>query len=118
MTFLEKNRFNSWDVVLVPFPYTDSTRSVLRPAVVVCSAELPRTTGVYYVAMITNAAQQRWSGDVLVSDLQMAGLPIASLVRSAKVATIDRGAVIKQLGTLPKSDRAKVATALRSFLVI
>ena len=39
--------------------------------------------------MITSAENRGWPGDVLVDDLGMAGLPAASVVRTAKIATIE-----------------------------
>jgi hypothetical protein len=39
--------------------------------------------------MITSASHRRWVGDIEISDLDTAGLPAASIVRSAKVATIE-----------------------------
>ncbi len=38
--------------------------------------------------MVTSAANPGWPADVAVSDLAAAGLPAASVVRAAKVATI------------------------------
>lgn len=39
--------------------------------------------------MITSAANRGWEGDVEIGDLAQAGLPAPSVVRSAKIATID-----------------------------
>lgn len=39
--------------------------------------------------MITSAENHGWPGDVIVRDLTLAGLPVASLVRTAKIATIE-----------------------------
>jgi hypothetical protein len=40
--------------------------------------------------MITSAANRGWLSDVLISDRIMAGLPVPSLVRTAKVAIFER----------------------------
>lgn len=117
MTSLPRSRFRPWDVVLVPFPYGEQTAvSKVRPAVVVSSARLPQRTRMYYVAMVTNAEHRPWDGDVAVSDLEQAGLPIPSIVRSAKLATIDQSAILRALGTLPNPDRVRVAAAIQDFL--
>lgn len=39
--------------------------------------------------MITSAANRGWLGDVEILDLEQAGLPAPSVVRSAKIATIE-----------------------------
>jgi len=117
MTSSRTNEYRTWDVVLVPFPYSEQARHRVRPAVVVSSPTFSRQTGMYYVAMITNAAHETWHGDVPVSDLKVAGLPIASVVRPAKISTIDEQALIRRLGSLPRKDRMQVARSLRDFLV-
>jgi mRNA interferase MazF len=39
--------------------------------------------------MITSAENRGWPGDVLVNDLELAGLPAPSIIRTAKIATIE-----------------------------
>ncbi len=45
--------------------------------------------------MITAAANPRWPEDVEIDDHARAGLPIASVVRTAKIATIEARAASK-----------------------
>ncbi|MBP8284564.1 MAG: type II toxin-antitoxin system PemK/MazF family toxin [Chromatiaceae bacterium] len=77
------------DVVKVPFPYTDRPTRQRRPALIVSSPDLQREHGLSWVLMITSAANRGWKGDVDVADLAQAGLPARSVVRTAKIATID-----------------------------
>jgi len=79
------------DVVKVPFPYTDRTTRQRRPVLVVSGPKLQHQHGLSWVLMITSAANRGWEGDVEITDLAKAGLPVASVVRSAKIATIDSG---------------------------
>jgi hypothetical protein len=44
--------------------------------------------GLLWVAMITSAGNRVWPGDVPVANLPLAGLPFASGMRPAKIATI------------------------------
>jgi mRNA interferase MazF len=39
--------------------------------------------------MITSAENRGWPGDVTISNLASAGLPVPSVVRTAKIATIE-----------------------------
>ena len=104
--------FEPWDVVRVPFPYTDRPIRQYRPALVV-SAEDPEEAahGLLWVLMITSAANRGWSGDIAVSDRSAAGLPAPSIVRCAKIATID-AADADRIGSLPAPDRTRVAANL------
>jgi len=68
-----------------------------------------------WVLMITSAENRGWIGDVEISDLAATGLPAASIVRTAKVATID-AADAEKLGRLAKHDCRKIAAELRERL--
>jgi mRNA interferase MazF len=107
--------FEPWDIVRVPFPYTDRPVRQRRPALVIAADELQTAHGLLWLAMITSAEHRGWPGDVLISDLDGAGLPAPSIVRPAKIATIearDAG----RLGILPSTDRRAVRTYLRQRL--
>jgi mRNA interferase MazF len=100
-----------WDVVRVPFPYTDRPVLQRRPALVIATP----TADLLWVIMITSAANRGWAGDVDVSDLAGAGLPVPSLVRTAKIATIEARDALP-LGTLAPADRDAVVTLLSASL--
>jgi mRNA interferase MazF len=107
--------FEVWDLIKVPFPYTNRPVQQRRPALVVAIPDTPGGPALLWVLMVTSAANRGWAGDVMVSDLAMAGLPAASVVRSAKIATI-AAADAERIGALPATDRRRVVDALRSHL--
>jgi mRNA interferase MazF len=107
--------FDVWDIVKVPFPYTDRPIRQNRPALVIAAGKLEATHGLLWLAMITSAANRGWLGDVIISDLQVAGLPIPSIVRAAKLATIEARDA-QRLGTLSPADRVAVSRSLRDWL--
>ena|SRR5438046_2427174 len=109
--------FETWDIVKVPFPYTDRPVRQRRPALVIAADQLETAHGLLWVAMITSAANRGWSIDVAVSDLRAAGLPIPSIVRPAKIATIDARDA-EPIGILAAADRAAVTHYLRGFLTV
>ena len=110
--------YRSWDIVVVPFPFTDQKTSKVRPAVVISTDTLRQRNGKYVVAMITSASNAAQYGDVSISELNTAGLPAASVVRASKLALIEDGDVHKRVGTLPNADRGQVAQQLREYLNI
>src|SRR6185437_9704648 len=77
------------DVVKVPFPYTDKATRQSRPALVVFAEGIKDTHGLLWVLMITSAENRGWPGDIAVSNLRSAGLPAPSVIRTAKIATIE-----------------------------
>lgn len=111
--------YETWDVVTVPFPFTEGDAAKRRPALVVSSEHLARTHGLYWVVMITSAKNSGWADDVAVKDLERAGLPAPSVVRPAKIATLQTDRVFSRLGTLQDSGARKaVAAAVKRFMAV
>jgi mRNA interferase MazF len=81
--------FRRGDVVKVPFPYTDRATRQSRPALVVSTAGLEEDHALLWVLMITSAENRGWPGDVDIGNPATAGLPIPSVIRTAKIATIE-----------------------------
>lgn len=103
------------DVVLVRFPFADLASAKKRPALVLArTARSPRNR-IATVAMITSQIEAlRIAGDVLLSDWQSAGLLHPSLLRLAKVATIDEALIEKAIGHLAAADRQAAQAAFGS----
>ncbi|MBB4268012.1 type II toxin-antitoxin system PemK/MazF family toxin [Roseospira visakhapatnamensis] len=106
--------FERWDVVKVPYPYTNRPVTEHRPALV--AAVIEEGPGLLWVVMITSAANRAWPGDVPIVDPGAAGLPAPSVIRTAKITTID-AALASRLGTLPDAERHPVRTSLARRLV-
>jgi mRNA interferase MazF len=108
--------FEQWQVVVVPFPFTDRPVRRRRPALVVSRPEaLGNPIGHSVLAMITSAGHGRWPLDVPVSDLGRAGLPAPSVVRM-KLFTLDDRLVERSVGRLAQADATPVAAALARLL--
>lgn len=107
--------FKPWDVIKVPFPYTDRPVRQHRPALVVAAGGIEAAHGLLWVLMVTSADNRRWDNDVPVSDPKAAGLPAPSVVRCAKIATIEARDAAR-IGALPAPDRKKVSGHLRHIL--
>jgi mRNA interferase MazF len=107
--------FEVWDIVKVPFPYTDRPVRQRRPALVIAADEIEAAHRLIWLIMITSAENRGWPDDVRISDLRAAGLPAPSIVRPAKIATVDARDA-QRLGTLPVADREAVASRLRGIL--
>lgn len=108
--------YDRFDVVRVPFPFTDRTATRNRPALVVSDRTAFNDPARHSVmAMITSAAHAPWPLDVRIGDLVAAGLPHASIVR-LKLFTLDHRLVRGRLGGLSADDGTAVAEALRTLL--
>ena len=100
-------------MVSVPFPYTNRPVVQRRPALVINVIDRPGPPALLWVLMITGASHRVWPGDVPVSE--PVGLSIPSIVRTAKIATVEATDATK-VGRLSRPDQlgvhAHLATAL------
>ena len=107
--------YESWSVVVVPFPFTDRKFAKRRPALVLSTEAFQKAHGHVVLAMITSAKQSDWPTDVPILDLETSGLPTASVVRF-KLFTLDQRFILSRVGTLAQSDHSRVFTQLRHVL--
>jgi mRNA interferase MazF len=108
--------FARFDVVVVPFPYADRLAEKRRPAIVISAPSLQEEHGLVWLAMVTSAENRSWDCDVAVSDQKSAGLPSASVIRPAKVATVDAERIVHRIGKLTPKDARAVAGRILEFL--
>ncbi len=107
--------FEPGDVVKVPFPYVERPVVQYRPALVVSSGQLQETHELVWLLMITSARNAAWAGDVPIANLDMAGLPAPSVVRVAKIATL-QCIDATQIGKISQAERKLVNHMLRQIL--
>lgn len=106
---------DTWDVVTVPFPFTERAGTKRRPALVL-SQRAFNQAGHTLLAMITSAAHTRWPGDTAISDLEAAGLTVPCIVR-LKLFTLDNRVLIRRAGQLAPADLRLVDLAIRTILL-
>jgi mRNA interferase MazF len=108
--------YKKYDVVTVPFPFTDSAMQKRRPALVLSDyATFNAKIGHSVMAMITSEKNAPWPLDVKIGDLKRAGLPAPSVVRM-KLFTLDHRFVVDKVGALSDSDRKGVESSLQVLL--
>jgi mRNA interferase MazF len=109
--------YSRWDVVVVPYPLTnDSMGGRRRPALVVSRDDLPRDYNLYWLLMITSAAQTGQDADVAIDDWQAAGLPAAAVIRTTKIITVTSHQILRKLGTLAPGDQMRATLELSRFV--
>lgn len=103
------------DVVVVPFPFSERPGVKRRPALALSSSQFSRE-GHSVFAMITTKNHSPWPGDVLIRDLEAAGLQHPCIVR-LKLFTLDNRLALRRLGHLGETDLASVEGSLRTHLL-
>lgn len=106
--------YNKWDIVLVPFPFTNLKQTKKRPALIV-SPEKYNTQSDIVIAFITsNLALKYRFGDYRIKKWSESNLLKPSIIRM-KFATINKSVVIRKLGELGKKDRKEFGGLLGEF---
>ena len=105
-----------FDVVVVPFPFTDRQAERRRPALVVSSPDFSETHDHCVLAMITSAAGE-WPSDVAIRDWREAGLGVPCKVR-LKLFTLDDALILRKAGALSARDAEAVRHRLARCLAV
>jgi mRNA-degrading endonuclease toxin of MazEF toxin-antitoxin module len=108
--------YKIFDVVVVPFPFTDQNTDKKRPALVLSDAtQFNEETQNCVMAMITSAKNPDWPLDAKIDSLKKAGLPAPSKVRM-KLFTLDNRLIIKKIGGLAAKDQKSVKENLKKLM--
>lgn len=103
-----------FDIVLVPFPFSDLSAVKRRPCLVLAAIHARGLGAHFIVAMMTsNTSHSAFPDDVVLRDWKGAGLPKKTLVRLAKVVTLDSSLIGKRIGRIEGQDQKKIRSAFR-----
>jgi mRNA interferase MazF len=100
--------FKPFDIVAAPFPYVERPITKRRPCLVVGE---PEGTGLVWVIMITSAKNDGWPDDVAIQDQTQSGLKAKSVIRTAKIATVEASS-LKHVGHLDEVSKGLVVNKL------
>ena len=112
--------YDLYEIVKIPFPFTDAKTAKVRPALIVSSAKhFNAKIGLSVMAMITSMkpAQDLWPADLVIEDLKLAGLPVPSIIRF-KMFTLDHRLILDRLGKLSEPDLKQVQQKLKAILAL
>lgn len=108
--------YDAFDMVVVPFPFTDRQATKRRPALVLSrSSSFGAPARHCVLAMVTSRKNDPWPLDTPIMDNPKAGLTAASVVRM-KLFTLDSRLIQRKIGSLSDRDRGAVQLALHSLL--
>ena len=103
--------YKPFDVVVVPFPFTDSAQTKRRPALVLSSEMFCEKIAQSVLAMITSQKNDPWPLDCAIKNKKQSGLTAPSVVRM-KLFTLDNRFILRKIGHLSKSDQTQVVKSL------
>lgn len=101
------------DIVLVPFPFTDLSSTKTRPALVLVAGERDVT-----VAFITTQLHWSENWDLQLDATNQNGLKKKSIVRLAKITTLEQSLVLGRLGRLSQLKKKRLNKCLKALFDI
>jgi mRNA-degrading endonuclease toxin of MazEF toxin-antitoxin module len=106
--------YKKWDIVLVPFPFTNLTTNKKRPALIISPDKYNAEEDVV-ITFITSRMDLKYRiGDYKIEEWELADLPKPSMIRM-KFATLDKSIIINKLGKLSENDRDDFSKQLLDF---
>lgn len=106
--------YSPYDVVVVPFPFTDRDANKRRPALVLSGEEFNLSHAQVVLGMITSSLPQQWPSDILLSGWQEAGLSVPCKFRM-KIFTLKQSLILRKAGSLNMSDTTAVRLGLANL---
>src|SRR5581483_12025145 len=106
------NIYKTFDIVIVPFPFTDTLEAKKRPAIVLSAHAFNQKAEHSILAMITSTSHNQWPFDMEITDLSSCGLLKPSLIRF-KLFTFDHRLILSKIGSLSKKDQKNI---VKNFL--
>jgi len=97
---LKNSEFLKGDVVVLPFPFSDLSKSKRRPALVVAKLE---GDDVILCQITSEARVDSYSIVLSDSDFKTGKLSLTSLIRPNRIFTADKSIVIYRIGSLKDS---------------
>ena len=104
--------YSKYDVILVPYPFSELSSSKVRPAVIVSTSHPSQDI---LITPLTSKTGSLMAGEFVLSEWAAAGLNVATAVKRG-VYTIHESLVIKVIGQLSKVDADQLEQSLRDWL--
>lgn len=101
MKMKSTTNYEKWDIVLVPFPFTDKNTKQKRPALIVSPKDF--NSGKNVIILQISSLKDEKNEDYEIKDWELAKLPVVSYIKM-KFATIKKEIINKKIGRLGDKD--------------
>lgn len=106
--------YKRWDVVLVPFPFTDFSTPKKRPTVIVSPDDYNSLEDVILMFITSNVDVPHKPGDYKIREWEKSGLLKPSMARM-KFATIRKTIILRKIGALQTKDAKDLTKKITDF---
>lgn len=106
--------YKKWDIILVPFPFTNLKTTKKRPALIISPDEYNEKLYVVIAFITSKLDIENRLGDYKIKEWEKSNLPKPSMIRM-KFATIDKSIIVKKIGRLSEKDMNEFKKLLVDF---
>ncbi|MBK8550453.1 MAG: type II toxin-antitoxin system PemK/MazF family toxin [Ignavibacteria bacterium] len=106
--------YNKWDIILVPFPFTDLSAYKRRPSLIISPEEYNQNDDLVIDFITSHITSEKRTGDYNILNWNESGLPKPGIIRM-KFSTISKSIEIKKIGVLSEKDALEFNTMLTKF---
>ena len=106
--------YKKWDIIIVPFPFTDLTTIKRRPALIVSPNEYNSNQDIVIAFITSKLGLEYRIGDYYIQNWSESNLPKPSMIRM-KFATINQSIIVKKLGEIEAKDIEHIQKLLIDF---
>ncbi len=94
-------RFKRGEIILVPFPFTDMSKSKLRPVLIISNASYSKTSSDFVCCGITSNLSNK-NNSVLINNTDVIDgiLQKKSRIKFSNIFTLQKDSAIKRIGQL------------------
>ena len=108
--------FDRYQTVVVPYPFHERPVTKRRPALVLSGRQFNEENKQTWVSMITTAKETAWPSDILIQDLDTAGLKHPCVLRF-RFQTLPNEVFVRPIGQLSGFDRLACERQLANMLL-
>ena len=105
------------DIVLTPFPFTDLSGNKVRPALVLGTQSGGDDVTVCFISSLNQNKIHKF--DILVDprdkNFTKTGLKLKSIIKTVKIATLDKRVILGKIGELNNENIYKVKNTLKIY---
>ena len=106
--------YNQWEIVLLPFPYTDLSAKKRRPGVILSPTGYDAGADVVILFLTSNLKSESKPGDYELTQWEHANLPKPSKIRM-KFMTLDKSLILKKIGLIHPEDVKGIKKKMARF---
>ncbi len=106
-----------WDVILLPFPYTDLSSAKKRPAVIISPLQYNKGLDTVFMYLTSKISKRDEKGSHELLKWKEAGLPLPSMTKM-KFMALDKNLIVKKIGEIQDADKTIIKQKLKLFFAL